>query len=354
MVSYVGAMIATIALAASASSSEITGLEDQVLAARRAITSGEMELHITYRGFDNNGEEEVVIERRVYGAFDGPKVRSDITERRQQEEPGSAAEWFRRTHSRSEDGFISWCDEITPTGDRDSVYVKALTYADDTDLDLIPDPRQLGMSPLGFENSVHFTLESLVGNPERRDVSLSTLGWKGKECQKVEYESLADGSRVRFWVAPSLAYSVVRLEQEWHAENKQYVDAVESEIREYESSGLFFPVKCVTQRHIDGQISSEQVVDVVEMQLNKPIANETFSLAGMDIPAGVSVARFPLRDDGLLWDGKDVVGTKGETHGDLTAAWTGYRLLALLLGLIGVVLLSALMILRRRGRQTPA
>jgi hypothetical protein len=170
------------------------------------------------------------------------------------------------------------------------------------------DPRLLGMAPDSSPNLVKCHLDSFVGRRERKPPTIRQASWKGIDCWLIEY-TILQGRSVRIWIDPRRGPSVVRLEFEGISrEQRPLVDSVESDLREYSPSGMWYPQSCVYERHIDGKLVEKEVVDVEVVSLNEPLDPEVFRLAGMRIPGHLPITGLdsPIGKE-LWWNGEEIV-----------------------------------------------
>ena len=290
-----------------------TGLEveQKALGQRRAIRRGVVTCDITttLRKGAHAQEQERVITRTVKLWFDGAKQRSDTF-------VSGGAETHRDIRCLVSNRYIRWSEQKSPGGGMYGVDDHDVKFADRR-VATVVDPRMVGMAPDSFANLVQYNLESFFGSGNRRqgEGDLATrVMLDGAECLQSEYERNT-GATIRLVVVPAMNFAPVRIEAEFIANGVNYRDVVSVKNKFHEPSRTWFPANFRYERRLDDRIVELQEGKLTVESLNEPVSPEIFTLAGMGLPPGVHVSRFP-EDEHLVgvnvWNGREVVHEGGD------------------------------------------
>lgn len=281
---------------------DVAAIENAVLAPRRALKSGQVELDSHIWDFPN-GERRLFYRAVRTAWFDGNKMREDTLRPQADSKTG----FYREVLCFADGHNTFWSDQILGQG-----HTVALDYRDQekpgiSGYNAMVDPRLAGLTPQDSPNFVHFHLESFIARADREPPSVRSEPLKGVDCWRVEFVT-RDGCTVRYWVAPSQGNSVLRMEFAFTNGGDHYVDSVTSDIRWNESTGVWFPETCVYNRLVNDKPHREEKLAIRVASFNQPIAPEVFDLKGMNITPGTLMQRIPHDPRGeVVWDGKEIV-----------------------------------------------
>ncbi len=177
----------------------------------------------------------------------------------------------------------------------------------------IPQNAKLDLRWLGIyivrSGALHAAVPTaILSNPARTETTVETVVLDGVECQLVRI-TMKKGQKVAYWISPSEQYAVKRAEIASTAGGRFWESRIEATGQVHQPSGIWFPTRCKYRQQIDGQLESEEVVDVRVISLNEKIPDETFTLAGMNLPVGLPVTDSRGVGDPLTmkWDGTQLV-----------------------------------------------
>jgi hypothetical protein len=264
------------------------------------IKSGQVELDSNIWEL-TNGERQLVYRAIRTVWFDGSKIREDTL----RPQSGGATGFYREVLCYAGGRRTFWSDQIFPQG---SVAVDYRDQEKPASLsETLVDPRLAGLTPMDSPNYIHFHLESFVARSDRQPPSVRSDPLNGVECWRVEFLT-NDGSTIRYWVAPTQGNSVLRIEHAFTNSGDRYLDSVTTEVKRYESAGVWFPASCVFRRLQNDKPLREEKLTIRVASFNQPIDPQVFELKGMNIPAGTLMQRVPRDPRGeVVWDGNEIV-----------------------------------------------
>jgi hypothetical protein len=169
------------------------------------------------------------------------------------------------------------------------------------------DPRRLGIVP-GSVGALHsYSVEDILGRPDRRNASVRMTEEKSASSWRIEYER-SDGTAVMLLIDPAKGDSLVEASFKCSTrEGELSVERVVNEMTQYGSEQIWFP-QTVTFSHSIGDREAEGATYTVRRaEFNIDIDPSTFTLAGMNIPPGTMVEEIPQTDAGIrYWDGTEL------------------------------------------------
>ncbi len=208
------------------------------------------------------------------------------------------------------------------------------------------DPRMLGLYPASSPNlnQHHRHMESLLGRPDRENVSIRQMRWKNSDCRVVQFRLLqGTGVDSRLWIVPDWGPSVARIEMEWQSPEKHFMDSVECDYQKDTGSGIWYPKTCKYLRTINATPEKEEDLVVENLYVNKIVPGNAFEISGMDLPTGTHVVGHPdANKRGRIWDGKALVLPDQEKITATEASALRARPLWKLLLLANAIMLSVL------------
>lgn len=323
---------------------KVKELEDDILARRRAIKSGQIRVSRIWKSTLPPGDRQDVITTW----FDGPLVREDLRQ-------GSVT----TTRCYGADRFYTYSDQKFADGGGYVMQVRDLQHADRAQW-YVHQPTMLMLHPLWFRAAGRFHMESYIRTPSRSNFSAEQTPLDGVDTWKVSYDIVQKvPSRVTYWVVPSQGFSIVRMEQSYSGpDGMAYRDMVRATVKQA-SAGIWFPVSVVYERTENNRLMIQEDLTVELISANEGMDPSVFQPETMNVPAGTTVVRVPPDPRGnLIWDGKRIVvetardrlarlseATKWSAHGSDRLRRAVFLGLSALLAVIG-----ALLYWRRRAR----
>jgi hypothetical protein len=291
---------------------DIDSIEKQVLEYRRSIQRG----HIVFKQKTfKNTIYESHFDRVTTIWFDGKKLRNDDLLRYTDEPKDTPLHREVKCRNCEKNGYwVDYIDKKSPQGEL-AVSMTDMTANPLPEVFNLIHPRCLGMAPESFPNltASRAHLESYVARSDRRNTSIQRVSWKDRECVQISYQlptdaDYADNAHVRIWISLHQGPSVVCIEAEADVHGKHYADTVESDLRQFMPSGLWYPQAVVYERLIDGKSVEKEVTEVQLLALNEPVPLEIFTLAGMELPVDKPVSVVDKKEGRLLyWNGEKLV-----------------------------------------------
>jgi hypothetical protein len=126
------------------------------------------------------------------------------------------------------------------------------------------------------------------------------------------------------------------------------MDSIESEMKQYDVGGVWFPEVVTYQRSVGGKIEREQVLTVDSAEFNVEADKKLFTLAGMNIPPATLVMG-ALDENGISqeWDGEKLVAVStGATYEELSGKTAWFRV-SLVMAALAFICLIAYAAMRR-------
>jgi len=293
-----GILILLPALLAQGDPKSAFELEDQAVAQRKRITSGEFE--VTIEGWSIRDGKKSTYSSRPVMTLDGDALRCDLY--RGGKEP------FRETDSWGPNVVVSYTDRVVGG-------VNLVATAIDTETakrsrkPSVLDPRMIGMYPIDFVSSSQYAFDAALGTKDiKRVISVEDAELNGFRCKKITRENRS-GVTVSIWIDPARDASVVRYEAGIGQGEVRRVTEIQTELRQDAASGRWFPDSYVYRSVSGGVVVNEEKGRVRVTGLNRPVDPERFELAGMDIPPGTGISLMgKLQRSGFQkWDGRDAV-----------------------------------------------
>lgn len=269
-------------------------------AARSAIKSASFVLDVTQH--DSPSISPTKWTMHYY--FDGTRRRFDKTSGQSTGE-GDAV---RESESES-DGFLWSYNNLRPAGSAGVIAKMTSLGAIAPKLPTaVPDALWIGFIPSQVENFKGHSPQTFVDNESATDRSIRHGKLDGIACDVTEFRP-PSGGLIRNWIARDLGASVLKVTSESKYEDgTMTVREVTSSVAKHAPSNLFFPQRVRFTKTVNGQLQQFQDIVVRDLKLNEPIAKEVFAFAGMGVPVGHPVSKFPNDPRGsLIWDGAEVI-----------------------------------------------
>jgi hypothetical protein len=210
------------------------------------------------------------------------------------------------------------------------------------------DPGMIGLFPADIINLHHFTLSEFKKIFAPPSSSLQV------KDDTVTVISLGDVSR-QITVSLAEGFTIRRAVAEYDYKDRHFVETVELDWRYAEKAEVWLPTRSVYTQTIDDKIYSSEDAVIVASKVNEPLDQSLFSLAGMDLPAGLSVMKIEGPKSpavALEWDGSSLIDIgpsiqEGkEAFGEVTRHSNRHLLLAV--NFFAVVAVFLLTIYRKR------
>ena len=274
--------------------------------------------------------------------FDGKNTRNDTRVKRDVQIRGED-DIYNRIQVWTKDKLIDFTQGAEEDGNRSGVAIRPIETARNENA--IPrDPRSIGMSPNGF--MLHESIEKKLGCTERENPKSSDEIIRGVSCKRFTYTHPRYGTVNNYWIAPSLGYSVIRIES-FHdgvprafpqEPNDPMTNRTELEVSEYKSTGLWFPtsMKFVRTNEKTKDIELRENYTIRAISLNDTIDSDLFTLKGLDIPVGNYVMLLPdSAGDNFFWDGNEIQSEHGSVinRPSDTKRYTLFRTALIVVGL---------------------
>lgn len=264
----------------SAQTVSVDEIEDQVLAYRSSLTSGQVKVNSIVQFQDGSTRHT-----NYTFYFDGDKRRVDF------DDDYSRPNHIRAITTRSRS--VAWGEDafrLFPTAKSidgaNLISVIAPLTSKRAEGEECSDVRMIGMYPVSFANLRHFKLNSRIG---RRDDNNTTVELSEEVLRDLPHYLLAYASTSgadEVWVCPSRSYNVSRIVR--RARDGNVRGRLDVDLSEVSGVGWFPRRVSYSERDGDAVEKSESlVVDVV--QLNEELPPDTWKFAGMGAPVGQTI-----------------------------------------------------------------
>ena len=282
--------------AAPLTPAEVREVEDRVLAARKALRTGQMV--IAYRITDGAGKHLPDRDYRVHIWWDGHRVRTDHVAR-----PADPAPVRTITCWHCERDGLRFHHSPDP---KNPAVIEAafgpITPADEP-AQRPPDPRALGLIPFPFLNCYGKPLDTLIGRPNRSNVRGERAG--DREEVTIEFDA-SPTLRARARVEPAKGDVVTRVE--WltvgpDGKTGAATWTLETTYKEVRRAGAWFPAEFTYTETAGGKETERHQGRVTEVFLNDRVDPGLFTIAGLGLPPGTVINHVPPGGDLMEWTG---------------------------------------------------
>lgn len=271
---------------APATDPSVAEIEQAILKRRRSIQRG----IVSFETKISRSNSDLDVDRftTIWFNYDKNKIRSDVVNHwKNRDEP-----IFRHIQCYNCERPNYYVDyEIRPLKNG-SVAMTLAPISDESkkQLDQIIDPRMLGLVALPSGMLRHHHFETVLNSTNRDKPKLRRDRWKGLDCWVISFHNQR-GTYFEYWVVPSHGYNVTRnIVKSRPASKVTRITTVETEAAPVGSSGLWFPRTCTCETVRNGKLIEKEVLRITKISLNEPIDNKVFTLAGMDIAPGTTIA----------------------------------------------------------------
>lgn len=198
------------------------------------------------------------------------------------------------------------------------------------------DPRVLGMCCAPLSVLHHYGIDQVIGNPQRVSSSEELLQLPEGPASLITVEQ-PSGLVTRAWIVPSMGYGVVRLETDFDKDGHTSRARLVLGLEKVPDTETWFPARWEFEQIIDGITKYLESATIQVKSLNVKLPPDTFTLAGVDVPAGWPIS--DMRGDGrqFIWDGKQLISAEQPLQ--QAAAGRNWPLLALSLIMAAVAAL---------------
>ncbi|QDT51014.1 hypothetical protein Pan258_50970 [Symmachiella dynata] len=281
---------------------KVTDVENQVLAGRRELRSGTLDIVAV----TTDREGRPATQKGYLVDFEDDKLRFDYSHSRPQSNTDGDVASYKEILILTPEGLITHVDPET-TGENWAVSRIAPEDLQSGSTAQLFDPRLLGINPsvTGMLHSRH--LESFVGNPERTSVTVESEEIDGREVSRVEYLR-TDGFQARMWIDPDRGYNIIRAEFQARKGAEERLFRIDCELKQYETGGIWFPEVIKYQELHDGKLFSGETVTIRSATFNMDVDDDRFTVATMNLPPGTAIADTADNPNGTqMWNGTELV-----------------------------------------------
>lgn len=307
---------------------EISAIQQQGLAARRAIVSGELEYEVAWGVVsetplgrpltDDEWQPPHLRDRLVFVA--SPEWHTFL-ERWNPAEPSAVVngrgEVRRASGGGSRERIIVRPDRVyqfypDPLSDGTVVGIgENLPLLDKSNAWRVFHPWKFGLIPNFVDAfATHQESDYVAPAVQRKPViELETLD--GAPCWRITYRD-QQGWRVRTWFDPERGMNVrmVSVEGFHPANGLSFRMSVSSQLEFHPPEGVWFPVETVLVQEATGPAykATYERVRFTNVKVQQPIAPEAFTVKALAAPPGTGISRsYHKSGPNEIWDGKDVV-----------------------------------------------
>ncbi|MFO0899263.1 MAG: hypothetical protein U0836_17710 [Pirellulales bacterium] len=310
-------------------------LEKEAFAYRDHIQSGEVELHsVMSKAVRGEGNPRKLDRRKVW-FFEGGRMRADEEEYYvpRPTQPGGDKYWVRLGLT---DSAHLYCTEhksrrAMPLGA--AVRNPELVKGPEAEMGLT-DFRWLGLAPRSSYNLRQVPVSPFLDRPDVEVTDVKDEVYEGAACVRAAFRR-RDGLEGVIRIAPDRGPSVVAVSISGDGIDQE----VRSRIEKHAASGIWFPTQCRYVRSKNGKVQTDETLTVKVLSLNQPLPPETFTFAGMGLPAGTEVSSIGLGEPTtLFWTGAELLPGYPVEPGGSSPWWLWLAgVSAVLIGLVLVV-----------------
>lgn len=289
----------------------VSEAETQALAQRQRISSAEVVVETSYQSFSIDNPSAPRFDRHVrIHCFLGPTgLRTDYEEMSDSLTQLRFYKGQRSVTYRTKDEHF-WlygaAEDRTPVA---AILRRSDSLAPEEQDELL-DPRKLGLVASPPLLMYQFPIDRMVTNTDR-------VNWSEKPSRHGKWESIeitlekSNGLRRTVTIVPELDYNVVRMDSTFERGSTISNEVLEVEVDKVESNGIWFPKRLRYIQHINGKLTTNDTSTVTVLSINERLSDDTFSLSGVNFPAGWPISDL-RRDDGypVVWDGKQLISAE--------------------------------------------
>ncbi|MEX2121709.1 MAG: hypothetical protein WD847_19140 [Pirellulales bacterium] len=304
------ALLLPIAFVGTTADDEIAAVEEKVIANRLAIKRWHVRVSFRYP-IGGSGQEVLMFTSYL----DGDRQRADLRSLY------AAHERFPGLTSDHYDGYLIWGDnEEIMYGTKQSAngakraleFVLPASDPTQTRDDKIraADIRWIAWHPEGSQMSIPMT--DVLRNPRFVDRQMEDDVLRAVRCKKISfrldraYDSTDNKHTI--WVAPTMGYSILEYRLDYLDGAVPVRVRTETEVREWQDSGIWFPFASVYEKTVDGKVQTRQEETIEVFSINEALKPELFKASSLNVPIGTAVyiQPNPTRAN-RIWDGEKAV-----------------------------------------------
>jgi len=281
---------------------KVEDIEKKVFEHRRGIASGNVVL-ATKSDVAAGGKVTEFGRAETEIWFSGTSIRRDVKTNRNRVK-GQA---YREVDCFNASEYITWAGDGEDGFQRMALVRPRTPEIEKSPVSRIADPRNLGLLPCAAANLAAFPVDHVIGRADRTPPRIGKDSLGKDECWKVEYVvNTVPQMRAAYWVDPKKDGGVVRIEVEFPTPQGGVLrEAVTTTLALDAKSKLWFPERCVYQRHEVGELTQEERVEIKVKSLALPVEDGVFRLEGLGLPKGTLVElRGKTTSEQKEWDGE--------------------------------------------------
>lgn len=270
---------------------EVLRIEDETIAARRAIRSVHMKVAKTYWDFTAGTKQD----EDLTFYFDTTRYRQDHCV-----DGSTLIDVF------GESDYYSWRTDIINGTARFGLAHSDLE-SQKARRAMMLDPRQFMMTAAATGVQYGHKLDTMIKKPGRRDFTVTETTFDGQPALTVSYSRPKPiPLQVTYTVVPSRNYNIVGARLQGGTAKFPADLSVECTLQQVRE-GLWFP-KLIKEREVRGPKKAGEDLDVTVISMNEPLPDSYFQPIGMNVPPGTHVDRYPKQlGEALKWDGSRIV-----------------------------------------------
>jgi hypothetical protein len=166
-------------------------------------------------------------------------------------------------------------------------------------------PRLLGMFPWTVQSLEQFELGALFTRKDRQIIEIIRERDVGANLWKVTSKPTESRSTLTSWIDPEKGPSITRLKIMGSSGGNTGQDEVQVEYAKFGNAGIWYPARVSYRRTENGKLTFHEDTVTLAADFDSDIANDTFRLAGLDLPAGREVTVDVVHP--CIWDGKQLI-----------------------------------------------
>jgi hypothetical protein len=165
-------------------------------------------------------------------------------------------------------------------------------------------PRMLGMFPWTVHTLGQFELDGLFNRIDRQITDIVRDRDGGANVFRVSSKLTGSGSTVTVWIDPEKGPSITHIMIMWSSGGTKGQQEAQVEYAKFGQGGIWYPARVAYRRVENGTLTFHEDTATLAADFDSEIANDTFRLAGMDLPAGREVTVDVLYP--CIWDGRQL------------------------------------------------
>lgn len=319
-----GVLVVACGAATAFADDGVTPEEAAALAARRAITTGDVEFTVLWPAIEDGvaREDRVRTMLRDHVVFDyrthrkiflerwpeqtGPRViqNPDGTQATLQGDPDDLPE--RIIIDEEADRVYQYQPGVYDNGGRFAIITDTVAGDQDNAWRVV-DPLLPGFVTTVYIGLHHRRLTSTVGTEQRSDVAVSDGELSGQPMRVVRFTD-EHGNARECWFSPSQGGNVVRIAGSATRNGILQRWQTDSALQFFPDAGVWFPRRVEWRSWDDEKLQSVEYILVQVHMLNEPPAPEQFTIAALKALPGTGLSEhYPTEEMAREWDGHALV-----------------------------------------------